>query len=251
MRKIDKFRVGRRVWNHYKKLFPSRTHILLATFPKSGSTYLLTLLSNINNISRVTLVTNYDRREQELSLERLIFLHHKNYVARHHTRFSKPTEQLISDFNLKPIVLVRNIFDIIESVIDHLHKEGLTMPMAYVPDDFLKWDRNFARNFIVDMMIPWYFNFYVSWYHYDEKLLVTYEKMIPNTFDTLKEIVSFCNIHATSRDIENSIDNATNQSTRKNVGRSGRGDSLPDDVKEKIYNMTKFYPNVDFSTIGL
>jgi hypothetical protein len=251
MKKLDNFRVGRKMWNYYKKLFPKKTHLLLTAFPKSGSTYLRTLISNLDKMGYVTLVTGHDRREQELAVERLIFLHRKNYVAQHHTRYSLITEMLMQDFNIKPIVLVRNIFDVVESLHDHFHKEGLPLPMAYLPDDFLTWDRDFSRNFITQMIIPWYFNFYVSWFHYDKKLLLTYENLTKNTDDVLKKIVQFSGIKTSHHEIENSILKATKQSTRKNIGKSGRGENLSEEIKEKIQNMTKFYPTVDFSPIGL
>ena len=170
---------------------------------------------------------------KKVSLERLIFLHHKNYVAQHHTRYSLTTDQIINDFNIKPIVLVRNIFDVIESVFDHCHKEGVTMPMAYVPDDFLKWDGDIARNFIGQMIVPWYFNFYVSWYHYDKKILITYENMIKNPIDILAEIVDYTGISTQRKDIENSVLKSTKQSTRKNIGKAGRGKNVSTEIKEK------------------
>jgi len=185
---------AKRCWKIYKSFFPGRTYVLIACFPKSGSTYLRTLISNIHNIETISLTTGADRREQELSIERLVVFHKKNYVAQHHIRYSLVTEKLMKEFNITPIFLVRNIYDTIESLYDHLHKEGIETPMAFIPPDMLNWDKDKARKFIVDMIIPWYFNFYVSWTLCQKKCIITYERLIENPSQILKKILKFSDI---------------------------------------------------------
>ena len=108
----------------------------------------------------VQLSLGTDRREQELSNEKLILYHNKNYVSGNHTRYSSVTQKLIDTYMLHPIVLVRNIFDVVESLYDHFRLESTVIPMAYVPNDISEWDKNKALLFITEMVIPWYFNFY-------------------------------------------------------------------------------------------
>jgi len=242
---------AKRCWKIYKSFFPGRTHVLIACFPKSGSTYLRTLISNIHNIETISLTTGADRREQELSIERLVVFHKKNYVAQHHIRYSLVTEKLMKEFNITPIFLVRNIYDTIESLYDHLHKEGIETPMAFIPPDMLNWDKDKARKFIVDMIIPWYFNFYVSWTLCQKKCIITYEQLIENPSQILEKILKFSDISYSDSDIENAIQRATKQYTRQNVGKKGRGEDLPEELKEKIRSLTNYYPGTDFSLIGI
>ena len=39
--------------------------------------------------------------------------------------------------------------------------------------------------------------------------------------------------------------------TRKNVGVTGRGDTLSHEQKQRIKDMAKYYPNIDFTALGI
>ena len=104
--------------------------ILLACFPKSGSTYLSKIISSYENFRKVDLVPSYGNREQELDIRKLHQNKKYNYIAQQHVRSSFETEKLINQFELKTIILVRNIYDIIPSLRDHLIKEGL--PLSFI-----------------------------------------------------------------------------------------------------------------------
>ena len=136
----------RQYWLTFRKFFPKRNHVLIACFPKSGSTYLRTIIANLPNMVPVTLTTGYDRREQELSIEQLIFNHKKNYVASHHTRYSLITQKLMDDFEICPIVLVRNIYDVIISLHDHFFREGTSLPMGNIQNEIKEWEKvNYSK----------------------------------------------------------------------------------------------------------
>jgi len=132
-----------------------------------------------------------------------------------------------------------------------LHKEGIETPMAFIPPDMLNWDKDKARKFIVDMIIPWYFNFYVSWTLCQKKCIITYEQLIENPSQILEKILKFSDISYSDSDIEIAIRRATKQYTRQNVGKKGRGEDLPEELKEKIRSLTNYYPGTDFSLIGI
>jgi len=157
----------------------------------------------------------------------------------------------MKEFNITPIFLVRNIYDTIESLYDHLHKEGLETSMAFVPSNMLNWDKDKARKFIVDMIIPWFFNFYMSWTLCNKKSIITYEQLIENPSQILAKILKFSDISYSDSDIENAIQRATKQSTRQNVGKKGRGEDLPEELKKKIRSLANYYPETNFSLIGL
>jgi len=248
---FERGNLRRRHYEEFKKLSEDKIHILLACFPKSGSSYLRELIHNLPDMEQVNLLPGYDRREQELATDELILNHSKNYVAQHHTRYSQITEILMDNFRLQPVILVRNLFDVVESIHDHFFREGIIMPFNFVPDEILKWEKSEIVNFITDMIIPWYFNFYVSWYHRNNKLLVTYDDVTQNTGDVLQKIIDFTHISCSKKDIDNSIECSSKLNTRLNKGVSGRGEKLSDDVKNKIISMSKYYKKIDFSPIGL
>ncbi|MHC5059451.1 MAG: methyltransferase domain-containing protein [Planctomycetota bacterium] len=241
---------------HAGRSFASDRHrILLACLPKSGSTYLARMLSLRPGWSKAPLVTGYGRREQELSVERLLAAHraYGNYVAQHHVRYSDVTRRLMERFVLKPVVLVRNIFDAAVSVRDHLLDELPAISQAYVPADIAGWDEERQFHFIADMVMPWYFNFFASWADCPDKLLVAYEEMHADAFAVVRRIADHYGLGVADGEIRAAVEEAggSGEATRKNKGVLGRGDGLPDDVKRKIADLARYYEGVDFSIIGL
>jgi hypothetical protein len=198
-----------------------------------------------NKLTRVSLVTGFDRREHELSLEMLFLNNHKNYVAQHHICNSEVTNILMKTFNIKPIVLVRNIFDVIMSTKDHLEKEGTVMPMAYIPTNWNELNENIKYDFITNMVVPWYIKFYVSWSKYDADSIITYNELISNPSKILATIFPTMKKDT----IEKYVENTKLKNNRLNKGVSGRGGTLPATLRDKIIRMTYYYPDVDFDKI--
>ncbi|MHC4248884.1 MAG: methyltransferase domain-containing protein [Planctomycetota bacterium] len=241
---------------HAGRSFASDRHrILLACLPKSGSTYLARMLSLLPGWSKAPLVTGYGRREQELSVERLLTAHraYGNYVAQHHVRYSDVTRRLMERFVLKPVVLVRNIFDAAVSVRDHLLDDLPAISQAYVPDDISRWDDERQFHFIADMVMPWYFNFFASWADCPDKLLVAYEEIHADAVAVVRRIADHYGLGVADGEIRAAVEEAgrSGEATRKNKGVLGRGSCLPDDVRRKISDLARYYEGVDFSTIGL
>ncbi len=237
------------LWKFMYHFSKNKNHFLISSFPKSGSTYLVRLLSNYPKMRQVGLVTGYGQREQELSVERLLFYNSKNYVARHHTKFSSTTKNLFSIFNIKPIILVRNIFDTVMSVHDHFCNESTRVPFAFVPEEILNWDKDKSLDFICDMCAPWFLSFFASWESYEKKLLINYEELTQNTEYTMSKVLEYLNLDFNSSITSKFLEKTKSDDTRYNVGKIGRGDMLSDAQKNKIIKLTKYYPDVDFSII--
>src|SRR4029079_19250261 len=91
-----------RLHNAYKRGLKMPTnghpHILVAAMPKSGSSYLCTLLQNIDGMERVAVVAGHDRREHELALEPLLVKNARSWVAQAHVRYSTTTERCLRAF---------------------------------------------------------------------------------------------------------------------------------------------------------
>ena len=201
-------------------------HILVACFPKSGSTWLSETLSRLPSFHRVDLVPAYGRREQELAFERLLLFHTLNYVAQHHCRFSVATERCLNAFSVKPIILIRNIFDCIVSAKDFIdtgkeHPDVMVGPMAYVPQVYLGWSDVQKYDFIIDMFVPWYYNFFVGWLDYPAGAWVSYEELVAEPAATIKRIANELRFNVDGAAIENALAQASKASNSKKRGCSG------------------------------
>ena len=230
-------------------------HLLLACFPRSGSSFLALILAGLPGFRRVSLIPDYGRREAELSLHRLVAadrIFHR-FVAKHHLRYSRETQRLVESFSLQPIVLVRNIYDVVVSIRDEIKREAVVMAQAYVPPDAPRWENRRIEEFIADMIIPWYFNFYASWAECSNRLQVTYEELIADPQSTARRIRDELHLEATDAQVSAAVETAESDrmSSRFNIGLCGRGKELSPGVVSKIRDIASYYAFLDLSSIGL
>jgi hypothetical protein len=254
------------------KLAHSSENILVACMPKSGSTYLSTIIACLPGMRRGGLVPAYNRREQELcekciELElnatrhlRQMYRRHeggleerpRGFVAQHHVRCSDYTQHVINDYEIKTIVLVRNLFDIVVSLRDHLVNNAVYMSMAYFTDDMKKWESKQVYRFLADMAMPWYINFFISWTYAKNVHFVSYEQLVAEPMDNVRSMLLDVGCQFSNSAVKNAVTVAGGKNTRKNVAVIGRGVSLvPEDVQERIRAHASYYPEVDFSLVGL
>ncbi len=230
-------------------------HLLLACFPKSGSTFLASILAGLPGFQKVSLVPDYGRREQELSLEHLLVAERAcgHFVAQHHVRYSKETRRLIELFSLRPIVLVRNIHDVVASIRDHIKAGGTVIAQAYIPPDAPQWENKRIEEFIADMIVPWYFNFYASWAEYPDRVQLTYEELVANAVSAVRRLRDRLDIDATDVAVQTAVETARLQceATRSNVGLCGRGQQLAPAVVSRIGDLARYYGFLNLSAIGL
>lgn len=234
-----------------KKLSCDHKHILLACMPKSGSTFLATLIQNLPGFQSANLVGTYEGREQELVSEQLIGFHRGHYVAQHHVRHHRATQKFMDQFSLIPIVMIRNLHDVVFSTYDHMVRESTVGPAAVVPYDMIGRPKEEVLSFIVDMIIPWYFNFHYSWQRCPDKLVLNYDNWIGNPLDTLRLVVAHVGIDVSDDAIRSAVETANGASTRFNKGVAGRGQELPQELKDRIARYAAHYGDRNFSgTLG-
>lgn len=250
---------------------PGEKRILLACMPKSGSTFLSAMLAELPGMRRERLVPAYERREQELCAQRLVQAEHTTealrqiwrqkklpgegrpigYVAQHHVRNSAATGALIVRHDLLPVVLVRDIFDVVPSIHDHLTNAALFMSMAHVTEEFRAFEPGRAHAFIADLVIPWYFNFYVGWRADPRALMLTYEELRTDPAATIGRIHDHFGRRVGAEAVQRAVARGGAGETRRNKGVAGRGEALSEAVRDRIRSYAAFYPGVDFSPIGL
>lgn len=228
-----------------------RTHILLACMPKSGSTFLSDAIGRLPGLRKASLVTHYGRTEQEINFSVALRKSKYNFIAQQHVRFNAKTADAIEAFQLTPVVLVRNIFDCVVSLRDHWRRESILTPTAYVLKDHLSMDDGELDRMIIQMVVPWYVNFFVSWTQCEDALWLRYEDVVLDPGEAVASILERAG-HPVDRDtILESLQQSDPAKERKNVGRPGRGTSLPEAQKQIIREYRNFYPDIDFSRIGL
>jgi hypothetical protein len=221
-------------------------HILIACMPKSASTYLCGAISQLPEMKEAVLTVGHHRREQELCPVECALVHKFNYVASHHVRYSKATSDIMRLFGIFPVILVRNIYDCVVSLRDHLLRESLDIPQAYVPRNFraLTTERQF--DYIVDFIIPWYASFFASWNEYDGPAIrLSYERLVQDFPTEIERILNAIGFAASRGHIQSALEQVNPGERRFNVGRVGRGlEMLSGHQIERIRKQFSFYASI-------
>jgi hypothetical protein len=235
-----------------------RQQIWLITAPKCGSTWLSAILKNYLGWDSRTITPAFDRREQEPSLRVVAQASASDKIlwTHSHTRASDSTDRLIRRAGVFPIIQTRVLHDSLISYCDHCSNESPIAPMAYM--DQQHWDElsdSSRMGFAVDLVAPWYFNFYAGWFSnqlVQEKIayVCAYEDLVSNP---VGEVVRICEHFQLAVDlpaIEVAVERSARQPTRLNKGVVGRGKVLSEAHRATLARMRSYYSHIDMSSIG-
>jgi len=232
-------------------------HIFIACVPKSASTFLKNVLVGLTGYKDLFAVYAAGQNEHELYLPTIAEYAHVNSVTQQHCRASEANVQMMQAFDIRPVVLVRNIFDAVISLLD-FYKQGAFFN-SYFRADFMNLDDETRIDLLIDNIVPWYLQFVASWalVEKEERLEIYwlgYEDLTKNKTASIERLLEFYGLGVSAASISKMID-LTESDTRRNrfnKGVRGRGKkSLTDAQKERIRSFTKYHPSTDFTRIGL
>jgi hypothetical protein len=243
------------------RFVPAGPYLFLACMPRTASTFLSEAICELTGFRRVELADAYSENEQELDVPRLLDAYGYGSVTQQHLLANARTIELMQRYSIRPVVLVRNVFDVVISIRDFLHTEGCgKWPTFFCTDEsFRSLDDATQVEQIVELGIPWYFDFFVSWQEATrrqavETLWVTYEDAVADWATTIARIATFYGIEQDQAAIEGALERtqARASSLRLNKGTTGRGETiLHASARDRIEHYTRCYPGIDFSLIGL
>ncbi|WP_405234372.1 sulfotransferase domain-containing protein [Lentisalinibacter salinarum] len=235
--------------------------IVLTSMPKSGSTFLSRVLQSVTGFSDAYLACAYGNTEQELYLPKVMDAWGRGTVTQQHFKANRHNLNLLEAFALRPVVLVRNVLDVLVSMRDHaLQPELNSLPGLYPPSGFSGLGEERQFDFLVDYAAPWLISFYVSWEQVlrngrSEVLLVRYEDAKQDWAVMGARILEFCGVEIEAERISRTVDRLQNErpeNVRRNVGIVGRGSQmLTESQRERVATIASLYPDVDFSLVGL
>jgi len=164
---------------------------------------------------------------------------------------------MMQAFEIKPVVLVRNIFDSVMSLLDFYNKGAFYN--SYFRADYQSLDEETKIDLLIDNVIPWYFQFVASWSLVEKQksleiFWLSYEDLIADKPSAIQNVLRFYGLGASLRSVEQKIKETESEERkiRFNKGVAGRGESgLSERHKERIRRLARYYPATDFSRIGL
>jgi tetratricopeptide (TPR) repeat protein len=232
-------------------------HLFIACVPKSASTFLKNLLVNLTGYHDLFTVYAAGQSEHEIYLPTLRESAHLDTVTQQHCRASDANVHLMQAFGIRPVVLVRNVFDSVMSLLDFYNRGAFQT--SYFRADWQAFDEETKIDLLIENVIPWYFQFVASWDSAEKQKRLevhwlTYEDIIADKPASVLKILEFYGLGAARRGVEQRIAEIESEERkiRFNKGVAGRGESgLRDRQKEQIRRLARFYPSTDFGRIGL
>jgi hypothetical protein len=87
-------------------------------------------------------------------------------VVHTHMQAFTANRQFLSAFGIRPVIMLRNIPDMLASFWDMLETDQVARAQCLncvVPDNFVELDHARKADFILDVIAPWYASYFASW----------------------------------------------------------------------------------------
>src|SRR5438477_4897032 len=135
-------------------------HLFIACVPKSASTFLKNLLVHLTGYRDLFTVYAAGQSEHEIYLPTLRESAHLDNVTQQHCRASDAIVHLMQAFCIRPVILVRNVFDSVMSLLDFYNK--VEFQTSYCCADWPDLDEETNIDLLIENVIQWYFQFVAS-----------------------------------------------------------------------------------------
>jgi len=127
-------------------------------------------------------------------------------IAHIHMQALTENRRFIEALGLKPVIMIRNIADMLASFLDMLDADPITGDVGLqceIPKNFRALDRVTKLNFVIDVIAPWYATYFASWKRVVDDApgmvcVLRYRDLRANPADTLYRALSHAGF-ATSR----------------------------------------------------
>lgn len=246
----------------------SGLRVLIACMPKSASTFITSRISKAFSIPQAGLFSSANNASalggnlmsqelEEIALMQKSYLK-AGYCVQQHMPICPYTAQMLDLYGVKPIVLYRNILDILVSA-DDMHmkdrnsSEDCTGTAFYddgLPSNYQYLERNERLEILAHARIHWLVRFYVSWkkceaHGWVKPLWISYEDdFLENRKMMVARIIAFLGQQdkVVPKDVlDVFLDNSEGEKTRFNTGVPGRGADVPEKVKEMAKRIAGAY----------
>lgn len=154
-----------------------------------------------------------------------------SFVYHMHTRAWPQNTDLLKCFDVRPIVLIRNLADVIVSTRDDClkdHQSALDpklLPGVYIPGVFVDMSEEQRQLFLVQNLGPWLLSFYVGWKRQTDVpcLWVRYEEHFADQVKSLRRMLVWLEMKGSDEELRKVSEM---KAFNFNRGISGRGRDL-------------------------
>jgi len=239
------------------RLLPRQPTLIIASMPKSGSTFLCAALAEATGYRRVFLGEHF-MSTQDLNEAAVLDNLSTPCVVHQHFEANQPNLLLMQRYKLRAVFQYRRIDDIFVSILDKLNSDPWLTPSLAAGKEFLALPKSDQLDQAIALIGPRFLQLYAGWWTALQKgwvdgYMISYEEMVQDKAGAVSSLLDFFNAPRSASQIEDAIGRVEGASgTRRNVGVTGRGVSYFEDKHYRaLAEMAAPFGWVDFRPIGL
>jgi hypothetical protein len=238
----------------------TRPSIVLAFAPKAAGTYLRSAAIAAVNGQLVRTVHAQGGRDASFYLPTFLIYYAGNFPARTlvthvHMQALPANRHFIEAFDLKPVIMVRSIPDMLASYCDMLEADPATPDNwlnMLLPSDFAQMDPMARADFLIDMAGPWYASYFATWFDYaavapERVCILHYGAFAADSATALETVLTHAGVPRGSAECRLAIENVWSERAqfRFNKGVEGRGrQRFTPEQLARLGRMLDYYPNL-------
>jgi hypothetical protein len=246
--------------DYLREIGARRRILLLAFAPKAAGTYFRNAAIKVLNGQLVRLVQAQGGRDGTLYLPnvlaRCLDPTLPETIAHVHMQALTANRNFIDALGLKPVVMIRNLADMLASFLDMLESdpaaraEGLN---CQIPENFTQWDTARKRDFMIDVIAPWYASYFATWKDFAEDASETvcvlqYRDFCRDPADALWTALAHADFVISQEECEMVLAEAWNERAahRFNRGVAGRGRNYFSSAQwDRLRRLLAYYPQLE------
>lgn len=245
---------------YFRELGARRRVLFLAFAPKSASTFLREAATNALGGRHVRVVQALGGRDAHLYLPYLIECFQdpdeRPAVTNVHMQAFVANRNLIEAFDLKPVIMIRSIPDMLASYWDMLDNEPHARPNSlncFIRDDFPDLGALQKADFMIDVLAPWYASYYATWNAYaaaapERVLVLHYNAFREKPAENIHAAIGHAGFSIPIANCEEGFRKAWDARTshRYSFGMSGRGaEYFSRDHFDRLARLLSHYKHLD------
>ena len=247
------------VKNYLLDLGRRRPAVVLAFAPKVAGTFLRSAVIRASGGDLVRIVHAQGGRDAQPYLPTLIGYFGGGVtagplVAHVHLQAFGANMRLFEAFDIRPIIMIRSVPDMLASYWDMLDSEIGALSQGLncaIPEAWPTLATEQKADFLVDIIGPWYASYFGTWLEYarqnDERVCVlTFPDFLRDPVTTVWKILKHARIQASRVTCQRAIDATWKErhQLRYNEGKQGRGPRYFGHQRiERLTRMISFYPS--------
>lgn len=245
---------------YLSELGQARPSIVLAFPPKAAGTYLRSAAISAVGGQLVRTVQAQGGRDATFYLPTFILYYTRGIPSRPlvthvHMQALAANRRFIEALDLKPVVMIRSLADMLASYLDELEDQPLRPDKwlnIKVPSGYPAFSAERKGDFIIELIAPWYVSFFSTWWDYAKKdarvLFLDYDDFRTDPAANLERLLTHSHVPRSRQQCQAALDEVWGERAvfRFNKGISGRGETRFTPAQmDRLRRMIAYYADLE------